>query len=118
MTALHAIVLWLCWRSGNFGRVCRTQLANRTSELLLVENAPISDMLFDSQSSALWVTTASSSVKRYSTLNTQLTHKPQLMIMVHKCLMISENPPCQALLILQLPWASHHCMTAIYTARC
>ncbi len=44
----------------------RTQLANRTSELLLTEHAPINDMAFDSQSSALWVATASSSVRRFA----------------------------------------------------
>lgn len=44
--------------------VFRTQLANRTSELLLTEEAPINDMVFDSQSSALWVATASSTVNR------------------------------------------------------
>ena len=65
MTPLHAILLWHFWRDGTLVRVCRTQLANRTSELLLVEDAPINDMLFDSQSSALWVATASSPVKRY-----------------------------------------------------
>ena len=43
----------------------RTQLANRTSELLLTEEAPINDMVFDSQSSALWVATASSTVNRF-----------------------------------------------------
>ena len=71
MTGLHAILLWLCGRKGTVGRVCRTQLANRTSELLLVEDAPINGMLFDSQSSALWVATASSSVNRYPCLNPQ-----------------------------------------------
>ena len=44
--------------------VFRTQLANRTSELLLTEEAPINDMVFDRQSSALWVATASSTVNR------------------------------------------------------
>ena len=43
---------------------CRTQLANRTSELLLTEDAPISDMVFDAQNSSLWVATAASTVKR------------------------------------------------------
>lgn len=45
--------------------VCRTQLSNRTSELVLVEEAPINDMVFDAQDSALWVATASSSVRRF-----------------------------------------------------
>lgn len=55
MTSLHSVPV--C-------HVYRTQLANRTCELLLVEDAPINDMVFDSQSSALWVATASSCVRR------------------------------------------------------
>lgn len=77
MTVLHAISVWIPCCSGLFGRVCRTQLANRTSELLLVEDAPINDIMFDSHSSALWVATASSSVKRYShsTVHARFRHK-------------------------------------------
>lgn len=72
--AVHTDSVWTMLASQDFsvvysgGRdkcVYRTQLANRTSELLLMEDAPINDMVFDSQSSALWVATASSSVKRW-----------------------------------------------------
>ncbi|KAL3133704.1 hypothetical protein ABBQ32_008201 [Trebouxia sp. C0010 RCD-2024] len=72
--AVHTDSVWTLLASPDFsvvysgGRdrcVYRTQLANRTCELLLVEDAPIHDMVFDSQSSALWVATASSSVRRW-----------------------------------------------------
>ncbi len=55
--------------------VCyRTQLANRTSELLLTEHALINDMAFDGQSSALWVATASSAVRRCASICHMFPH--------------------------------------------
>ncbi|DBA75032.1 TPA: hypothetical protein ACH3X1_010369 [Trebouxia sp. C0004] len=73
--AVHTDSVWSLLASHDFsvvysgGRdrcVYRTQLANRTSELLLTEEAPINDMAFDGQSSALWVATASSAVRRWN----------------------------------------------------
>ena len=73
---------------------CRTQLANRTSELLLVEDGPINDMVFDSQSSALWVATASSSVRRYSPRQpvSRAHAQIKLMMALHYLLMSIARP--------------------------
>lgn len=57
-----------CKRAWGKGRpTCRTQIASRTSELLAVEQQPITSLAWDEQRDYIWAGTTAATVQAWST---------------------------------------------------